>query len=135
MFKAAALHGGDIIIVDQNVDISGTEMLGTDIIAELICAGYAGFACIRSGDSTEEDQKLSRAAGAHWHVGKEVPLRELVSQLQEQYGIFLRGGEDFHTATVSQSECTGERSYLTEEGLNEYGHKTWAVPCMQLPQQ
>ena len=88
-FKKAALKEGNIVILDQHVDVPGFELLGTAIIEELLAAGYAGFACIRSGNSTAADRVQSRKSGAHWHVGKELRLREMVSQLMIEYDSFL----------------------------------------------
>ena len=119
-FKAAALGSGDIIIVDQHLNVAGKELLGTDIIAELIEAGYAGFASIRSGDSAEADQALSRAAGAHWHVGKEVRLRDMVYQLQVQYSRFLQSSRPVSSAGIPSASTADVPG----------AHQSWAVPCM-----
>ena len=88
-FKWAALEKGDIIILDQNVDVPGNELLGTTILKELIAKGYNGFACIRSGNSAPADRDLSLRSGAHWHVGKEVPMREMIRLLKAEYGAFI----------------------------------------------
>ena len=81
-------------MLDQNVDIAGTELLGTEIITQLLAAGYTGFACIRSGDSNDADRAASRKAGAHWHVGKELRLRDMVSQLMHEYEEFLQAQQE-----------------------------------------
>ena len=89
-FMRAALARGDIIIVDQHVDFPGHRVRGTSIVAELMARGYAGFACIRSGDAEEADVAKSKASGAHWHVGKEVPIRTMLQELGREYHRFLQ---------------------------------------------
>jgi len=89
-FMRDALVRGDIIIVDQHVDFPGHRLRGTSIVAELMAQGYAGFACIRSGDAEEADVAKSKASGAHWHVGKEVPIRTMLQELGREYHRFLQ---------------------------------------------
>ena len=95
-FKCAALEHGDILIVDEQVDLpdTDTELRGTAIVEELIAAGYGGFACIRSGDSSDADKARSRACGAHWHVGKEEPIRDMIAQLRVEYNNFLQDSKE-----------------------------------------
>ena len=88
-FKRAALQRADILILDENVDLPGNELLGSAILQELIAAGYKGFACIRSGNSAASDVAQSLAAGAHWHVGKEVPIRDMLQEMRVEYNDFL----------------------------------------------
>ena len=89
-FKPAALAQAHIVIVDQHVDIGDQEFRGNLIVQDLLASGYSGFACIRSGDAGEEDVALSKRSGAHWHVGKETPLRQMLSELSVEYHLFLR---------------------------------------------
>ena len=88
-FKQAALQRADILILDENVDLPGNEEAGSAILQELIAAGYKGFACIRSGNSAASDVAQSLAAGAHWHVGKEVPIRDMLQEMRVEYNNFL----------------------------------------------
>ena len=88
-FQPAALAGADIVILDQNVDIPGRELLGTDVARELLADGYRGFLCIRSANDMEQDRELTRQSGAHWHVGKEVPIPRMVEMLRAEYHRFL----------------------------------------------
>ena len=92
-FKQDALENGDILIVDENVDVPGEEQLGSTVVKELMAAGYDGFACIRSGNSEDADIELSLASGAHWHVGKEVRMRDMIGQLRGEYEVFLKQKE------------------------------------------
>ena len=124
-FKATALGSGDIIIVDQHLNIPGEERLGTDIIAELMEEGYAGFAGVRSGDSAEADEALSRAAGAHWHVGKEVRLRDMVHQLQVEYSRFLQSS----ATERSRRDSRAGSWYPPAEAPD--ADNSWAIPGMQ----
>ena len=100
-FKKAALAEGDVVILDQNVDVPEARVKGTDVVKELVAAGYKGFACIRSGDCTEADQALSYRSGAHWHVGKELRLRDMITQLLHQYSTFLQHRSARSTATTT----------------------------------
>ena len=104
-FKQDALENGDILIVDENVDVPGEEQLGSTVVKELMAAGYDGFACIRSGNSEDADIELSLASGAHWHVGKEVRMRDMISELRGEYEIFL----------VQQVKETPDTNILNEE--------------------
>ena len=89
-FQRTALAKGDILIMDQNIDVPGKSFLGTDILKDLVEAGYRGFVCIRSGDSTDDVKALALESGAHWYVGKEVPIRQMISSLRLQYEEFLK---------------------------------------------
>ena len=91
-FKRDALAKGDILILDEHVDLPGPELRGSAILQELVAEGYQGFACIRSGDSTDADKVRSYKSGAHWHVGKEVRVRDMVSQLRKEYKKFKGKG-------------------------------------------
>ena len=87
-FKRTALESGDILILDENLHLPGAELQGSAILKELIEKGYDGFACIRSGDSDPSAEALSARSGAHWHVGKEVPMPQMIRDLQAQYAEF-----------------------------------------------
>ena len=88
-FKEAALEKGDILILDEHVDIAAERLLGSSIVKELRDAGYQGFACIRSGNSTEADKARSVESGANWHVGKDVRINDMIRQLHTEYQEFL----------------------------------------------
>ena len=112
-FKQDALENGDILIVDENVDLHGEEQLGSTIVKELMEAGYDGFACIRSGNSEEADIELSLASGAHWHVGKEVRMRDMIGQLRGEYEVFLEQkevNETPDTVTLNKEVRSGQDS-------------------------
>ena len=87
-FRQAALDKADIVILDQNIDVPGNHLEGSAILNELIGAGYDGFACIQSGNSALADQALSLRSGAHWHVGKGVPMPEMIRLLKEEFQAF-----------------------------------------------
>ena len=63
---------------------------GTEIVKELIKAGYSGFSCVRSSMPTRADKALSAESGVHWHVGKEVPIPDMIRMLNNRYNLFLR---------------------------------------------
>ena len=123
-FMQAALARGDIIIVDQHVDFPGHRLRGTSIVAELIARGYTGFACIRSGDAEEADIAKSKASGAYWHVGKEVPIRTMLQELGREYHRFLQrssldleGPSDVGRKAVSSSSSMPANGSLARPGV------------------
>ena len=88
-FERAALERADVIILDQNIDVDGQELYGSTILTKLRKRGYRGFACVRSGNSAQADNDLSLKSGAQWHVGKEVPIPEMIRQLRREYDAFM----------------------------------------------
>ena len=103
-FTSAALTQAHIVIIDQHVDIGDKGFRGNVIVQDLLAAGYSGFACIRSGDAGEEDVALSKRSGAHYHVGKETPLRQMLSELSVEYHLFLQQQQHCRYSTVKSSE-------------------------------
>ena len=85
-FKEAALAKGDILILDENVDLPGVPLSGSAILRELRALGYDGFACIRSGDPP--DAAKAAGSGAQWHVSKDVWMRDMIAQLRVEYRKF-----------------------------------------------
>ena len=85
-FKAALLEEGcDIAVFDQNLDFPGAPMVGTSVLEDVLSRGYNGLACMRSGNVSEEDQKLYFRSGAHCIFDKELPLKDLALQLAREY--------------------------------------------------
>ena len=103
-FKRDAIDRGNILIVDENVDLPGGTLHGSSIVKQLVAVGYEGFACIRSGSSAEADKARSLRSGAHWHVGKDVWLRDMVSQLRAEYKKFKDHGKSKVQDTPLDSE-------------------------------
>uniref|UniRef100_A0A6T2J226 Response regulatory domain-containing protein n=1 Tax=Eutreptiella gymnastica TaxID=73025 RepID=A0A6T2J226_9EUGL len=93
-FERAALERADVIILDQNIDVDGQELYGSTILTKLRKRGYRGFACVRSGNSAQADKELSLKSGAQWHVGKEVPIPEMIRQLRREYDAFMLNQEN-----------------------------------------
>ena len=89
-FKRCVEKKCDILVTDQHLDFPGDEMLGSDIVRELLEAGYRGLVCIRSGNNAEEDVALYRRAGAHCHIGKEMRMKDMVQLLLRQYALHLQ---------------------------------------------
>ena len=135
-FKQAALTAGDVVILDQNLDVPEEKLKGTDIVKELMAKGYKGFACIRSGDSAEADRELSRQSGAHWHVGKELRLRALSEQLMEQYSTFLEQRSDVSDASSTRPPDIATSSANLQRGIATSGTnlpQDIATSSMDLP--
>ena len=111
-FKPAALARANIVILDQNVDVPGKELLGTEVAAELLEEGYQGFLCIRSANSTEADVELSRRSGAHWHVSKDVPVPKMVKMLQREYQAFAAQGTGSGRTSSTSTVGTAGPKYM-----------------------
>ena len=84
-FKRWTQKRCDIVVVDQNLDFPGECLLGTDVVEELIAAGYRGLVCVRSGNNSAADGALYRQSGAHCHLGKDVRMKALVEALVREY--------------------------------------------------
>ena len=85
VFKRAVAERCDIAIVDQNLTFPGAEVKGTDLIKELLAAGYEGLACVRSANCTDADQKEYLECGAHCAIDKNVRWPEMVQLLGNAY--------------------------------------------------
>uniref|UniRef100_A0A7S4FZS8 Response regulatory domain-containing protein n=1 Tax=Eutreptiella gymnastica TaxID=73025 RepID=A0A7S4FZS8_9EUGL len=92
-FKQEALERGNLLIMDENLHLSGESIQGSNILMELRASGYTGFACIRSGSSSAADEARSLRSGAQWHVGKEVWMSDLLRQLRAEYHKFRGKGK------------------------------------------
>lgn len=82
----AMCESANICVIDQHLDYSPTEQyLGTDLIKALLASGFDGLLCIRSANVATYDVQLYRASGAHYWVGKEVPMRETLECIIREY--------------------------------------------------
>jgi signal transduction histidine kinase len=85
-FTQRVLEDGDIAFLDQHLEYDGdTDILGTDIVRELVDKGYKGLICIRSGNVAEADLAAYEAAGAHCAFGKDVPMKQLIDDMKVAY--------------------------------------------------
>ena len=97
-FKETLLGAAcDIALFDQNLDISGCSMLGTDILKDVLARGYRGLACIRSGNVSDADRELYMQSGAQCIFDKELPLKALAVELAQQHSRFE---EQLETETI-----------------------------------
>eukprot|EP00667_Euglena_gracilis_P013886 EG_transcript_14350 len=65
-FLDLAMHGADVLVVDQHLEYGGRTYLGTDIVQKLRFFGFPGFICIRSSDDSSEDQRRYVQHGANY---------------------------------------------------------------------
>eukprot|EP00667_Euglena_gracilis_P003783 EG_transcript_3794 len=88
-FLSLALAEANVVILDQHLDSesAGTHY-GTDLVQQLLAAGYSGLACIRSANDSPEDRARYTASGAHCTVGKDVSGARMVEQLAAAYTAF-----------------------------------------------
>ena len=84
-FKRAVAEQCDIAIVDQNLSFPGVEIKGTDLIKEILAAGYGGLACVRSANCTDADQREYLESGAHCAIDKDARWPEMVQLLARAY--------------------------------------------------
>ena len=130
-FKRTALESGDILILDENVHLPGVELQGSAILKELMEKGYDGFACIRSGNSDPAAEALSARSGAHWHVGKEVPVRQMIRDLQNRYAKFpgrrAVPPEDDAVDALVGPRCMSRQAFARD------GPQTWPKPLKLVP--
>ena len=85
-FKEAVLDDCDIAILDQNLEFEGgISDLGTDLVAELIAKRSDALFCIRSGNTSAADREVYSCAGAHCALGKELPMKQMFSQIKHAW--------------------------------------------------
>ena len=101
LFKRAVAEQCDIAIVDQNLSFPGAEVKGTDVIKEILAAGYGGLACVRSANCTDADQREYLECGAHCAIDKDMRWREMVQLLANAYANRMPRPSTVATASVS----------------------------------
>ena len=80
-----SLTGCHIAILDQNIDLPGKNVFGTDLIKELRSKGCTAMLCIRSGNVSQADQELYFRSGANSVFDKELTFKELALELGREY--------------------------------------------------
>jgi hypothetical protein len=85
-FITDTLQDGAIAILDQNLEFgSNHNVLGTDLVAELIKCGFQGLICIRSANATDEDARMYKEAGAHCVFAKDTPMSQVIPQMKRAF--------------------------------------------------
>jgi CheY-like chemotaxis protein len=84
-FKQQVMEGCHIAILDQNIDLPGKNVFGTDLIKELRSKGCTAMLCIRSGNVSQADQELYFRSGANSVFDKELTFKELALELGREY--------------------------------------------------
>ena len=85
-FIADVLDDADIAILDQHLEYGGeANILGTDLVAELVARRFKGLICMRSANVADEDVRAYKAAGAHCVFGKDVLMKDMVHQMKCEY--------------------------------------------------
>ena len=85
-FLHVVLTEGDIAILDQHLEYGGdTNLLGTDIVANLLHEGFQGLICMRSGNTADDDLSAYRMAGADCVFGKDMPMKQMIARMKEAY--------------------------------------------------
>ena len=105
-YKWCVTEQCDIAIVDQNLSFPGAEVKGTDLIKEILAAGYGGLACVRSANCTDADQREYLECGAHCAIDKDMRWREMAQLLANAYANHVRRPS---TPTVVASDASDAR--------------------------
>ena len=85
-FVEDALDGADIAILDQHLEYGGeANILGTDLVAELVAKRFGGLICMRSANVADKDVRAYKAAGAHCVFGKDVLMKDMIQQMKCEY--------------------------------------------------
>ena len=85
-FMAKVLQDGDIAILDQHLECgSDANILGTDLVGQLLKKGFRGLICMRSGNNASEDLDNYLAAGAHCAFRKDQPLSQVAEAMKREY--------------------------------------------------
>ena len=108
-FKDCVLEDGDIAFLDQHLEYGGDDnVLGTDIVEELLERGYKGLICIRSGNVAEEDLAKYDAAGAHCAFGKDVAMRKVIEDMKVAYTRYTINTQSRPTTPLHQHNLSHE---------------------------
>ena len=85
-FVEAVLERADIAVLDQHLEYGcDTNILGTDLVAQLRTKGYRGLICVRSANSAPEDRAVYAQAGAHCSFGKDQSMRDMIAEMKVVY--------------------------------------------------
>ena len=113
-FVQDSINSADVVIVDQNLEYDTESFLGTDLIQQLAAKGFQGLMCVRSANSSEEDEQFYLGKGAHCMLGKDMLGSELIAVLAREYHLLSPGarGEMAGVSPLSSWVAEGEYMYL-----------------------
>ena len=112
-FKRAVAEQCDIAIVDQNLSFPGAEVKGTDLIKEILAAGYGGLACVRSANCTDADQREYLESGAHCAIDKDMRWPEMVQLLATAYAKCMPRASAGSTVVSASPSVESGISYIS----------------------
>ena len=85
-FIEDTVNDADIAILDQHLEYGGeANILGTDLVAELVARRFEGLICMRSANVADEDVRAYKTAGAHCVFGKDILMKDMVQQMKQDY--------------------------------------------------
>ena len=104
---AQFIHGAaadaDLVILDQHLEYGDPDnVLGTELIPQLLARGFAGFICMRSGNVSSDDVAMYLEAGAHCVFGKEIPLKQMIDDMKVAY---VRHSQEQADTASTASSC------------------------------
>uniref|UniRef100_A0A7S1NJI5 Response regulatory domain-containing protein n=1 Tax=Eutreptiella gymnastica TaxID=73025 RepID=A0A7S1NJI5_9EUGL len=85
LFLEHSIRDANIVILDYHLDYPGAETTGVEVLKQLQRSGFQGLVCIRSANSSAEDNERYLSAGFHCPLGKELPLAKAIPILAAAY--------------------------------------------------
>mmetsp|Transcript_64943 Transcript_64943/g.107815 ORF Transcript_64943/g.107815 Transcript_64943/m.107815 type:complete len:700 (-) Transcript_64943:382-2481(-) len=107
-FIEDTVNDADIAILDQHLEYGGeANILGTDLVAELVARRFEGLICMRSANVADEDVRAYKTAGAHCVFGKDILMKDMVRQMKQDYlqRSFMTTPASVHLADSLSSEA------------------------------
>ena len=128
-FVQAVLAGADVAILDQNLSYGTHNILGTELVVQLVAAGYPGLLCIRSANSSEDDLALYWAAGARCFIDKDLGPQEMVQRIAEAYWAHAAAAPD----GLPSSGSTGRLEAISLDPMEQHGGGGDCPPSASAP--
>ena len=111
-FISGAAADADLVILDQHLEYGGTDnVLGTELIPQLLARSFAGFICMRSGNVSSDDVAMYLEAGAHCVFGKEIPLKQMIDDMKVAY---VRHSQEQADTASTTTTCVASSSVAEE---------------------
>ena len=113
----------DVVIIDQNLEYTTGDYLGTDVLVKLLEEGFEGLLCVRSANCSETDAQFYISKGAHCVLAKDMLGEQMIQELARAH--FLRFGR----ADVSSSATVEDVSDIPmDDVIPAHAVQAWAEP-------
>jgi hypothetical protein len=84
-FVSKSIGVADVVIMDEHLDYSSGNYLGSDLLKQFVNKGFRGLLCTRSANCGPADEEKYRQRGAHCVLMKEMSGLEMVATLARAY--------------------------------------------------